>query len=108
MFGLTVLESAIKHKIGLGVANIQNHNCNLAQQFLSGIEGLPINILGGYNMHHRTAIVLLKDENGLGDHIKKNNIVVTQRNGLLRVSMHYYNTADDVQALTDCLKDKYI
>ena len=59
-------------------------------------------------MHHRTAIVLLKDENGLGDHIKKNNIVVTQRNGLLRVSMHYYNTADDVQALTDCLKDKYI
>lgn len=107
MYGLTVLESAIKHKMQLGVANIQKHNYDLTQQFLVGIEGMPVKILGDHTMNHRTAIVLLKDEDGLGDHIKKHNIVVTQRNGLLRVSMHYYNTAEDVQVLVECLKVKY-
>jgi cysteine desulfurase / selenocysteine lyase len=107
MYGLTVLESAIKHKMELGVANIQNHNYKLTEQFLMGIEHLPVNILGDYSMNHRTAIVLLKDEERLGDHIKKHNIVVTQRIGMLRVSMHYYNTAEHVQALVDCLKGKF-
>jgi selenocysteine lyase/cysteine desulfurase len=107
MFGLMVLESAIKHKQELGVATIEEHNSRLCQLFLDNIKDLRINILGDYSTKHRASIVMLKDENGLGDWIKEHNIVVTQRNGLLRVSMHYYNTVEDVMALVDCLTVKY-
>lgn len=104
MFGLTVLESAIKHKMELGVAYIQAHNSKLCQLFLDEIKDLPLAILGDYHMQHRSSIVMLKDENGLGEWIKQHNIVVTHRNGLLRVSMHYYNTEEDVMAIANCLK----
>lgn len=103
MFGLTVLESAIQYKNKLGVANIEKHNRSLTQQFLTGIQGTSVRILGPHTMDNRSSIVHLIDENGLGDWIKQHNIVITQRNGLLRVSIHYYNTEEDVRALVDCI-----
>lgn len=106
MFGLTVLESAIKQRMEYGVARVEEHNRRLCQLFLNGIRDLPVKILGDYTTAHRSSIVMLKDEDGLGDWIKQHNIVVTHRNGLLRVSMHYYNSEADVKALVDCLKAK--
>lgn len=108
MFGLTVLEAAIKHKMELGIAKIEQHDHYLAELFLTGIKNLPVKILGDYTMAHRSPIIYLIDENDLGDHIKQHNIIVTQRNGFLRVSMHYYNTELDVKALVNCIKSKYI
>lgn len=108
MFGLTVLESAIKHKTELGVANIEAQNRGLTQLFLDNIKDLPVQIIGDYSTGHRSSIVIMKDENALGDWIKQHNIVVTQRNGLLRVGIHYYNTEADVMALVDCIRHKYM
>lgn len=105
MFGLTVLDAAIQHKNSLGTAYIENHNRELTQLFLDGIKDLPVNILGDYDTDNRAAIVLLKDENGLGEWIKQHNIIVTHRNGMLRVSMHYYNTESEVRALIRCISD---
>ncbi|MBS1773312.1 MAG: aminotransferase class V-fold PLP-dependent enzyme [Bacteroidetes bacterium] len=107
MFGLTVLESAIIRRTEQGVHNVQQHNSRLCQLFLDGIKNLPVNILGDYTTAHRSSIVMLKDDNGLGDWIKQHNIVVTHRNGLLRVSMHYYNTEADINTLIDCLQQKF-
>lgn len=108
MFGLTVLEAAIKHKQMLGLEHIEQHNRHLAQLFLSGIKDLPVRILGDYTMDNRCSIIFLIDENGLGEHIKQHNIVVTQRNGYLRVSMHFYNTEEEVNALVNCIKGMQI
>lgn len=107
MFGLTVLESAITHRMEQGVFHVQQHNSQLCELFLDSIKDLPINILGDYTTAHRSSIVMLKDENGLGDWIKQHNIVVTHRNGMLRVSMHYYNTEADVETLVACLRTKF-
>lgn len=104
MFGLTVLDAAIKHKVELGMEHIARHDRRLTELFLKGIEGTSVRILGDYTMNHRSPIVYLFDENGLGDWIHSNNIVVTRRNGWLRVSTHFYNTEADVQALVDCIK----
>lgn len=108
IFGLTVLESAIRHKQELGVSAIQAHNMELTQLFLDNIKDLPVKIIGDYGTEHRSSIVIMKDEDGLGDWIKQHGIVITQRNGLLRVGIHYYNTEADVMALVNCLKEKYI
>jgi selenocysteine lyase/cysteine desulfurase len=103
MFGLTVLEAAIKHKNELGVSVIEQHNRHLTRLFLTGIKDSPVRILGDYTMSNRSSIIYLIDEYGLGDWIKQHNITVTQRNGMLRVSPHFYNTEEDVKALVDCI-----
>jgi cysteine desulfurase / selenocysteine lyase len=104
MYGLTVLSAAIRHKTELGVANIAHNNAALMQQLLDGISNLPVKPIGKLTMDNRAAFVLLQDENGLGDWLKKHGIVVTQRGGLLRISMHYYNTEQDVEAFVGCMR----
>lgn len=103
MFGLTVLRAAIQHKTELGVDNIARHNATLMDMLLKGLQNLPVNPIGKLTMDNRAAFVLLKDENGLGDWLKQRGIVVTQRNGLLRVSTHYYNTEGDVMTFIECI-----
>lgn len=107
MYGLTVLDAAIKHKQELGIANINASNEKLTQLLLDNIKDLPVKLIGDFNTKNRASIVILKDENGLGDWIKQHNIVVTQRNGLLRISMHYYNTEAEVMVMTACINKFY-
>ncbi len=107
MCGLTVLNAAIKHKQALGVANITVTNEKLTQLLLDSIKDLPVKLIGDFTTKSRASIVILKDENGLGDWIKQHNIVVTQRNGLLRISMHYYNTEAEVIAMAGCINKFY-
>ncbi len=107
MFGLNVLAAAIEHKNRLGMANIERHNSHLTELLLNGISSTPAKILGDHSLKNRSAITFMFDENGLGDFIKQNNIVVTQRNGMLRVSTHFYNTEDDVKAFVDCVRSFY-
>lgn len=104
MYGLTVLNAAINHKQEMGVANIAKGNAALMQQLLDGIAPLPVAAIGKFTMENRAAFVLLKDENGLGDWLKQHGIIVTQRNGLLRISTHYYNTAAEVAAFAECIR----
>ncbi len=107
MYGLTVLNAAIDHKMKLGVSEIEQHNRQLTQFLLDQLKtlDLPISILGDYTMDHRASIIFLKDEHGLGEHVKQHHIIVTHRNGYLRISMHYYNSENDIVTLINCLKD---
>ncbi len=107
MFGLTVLRAAIQHKMEMGVENITRHNAALMDMLLKGLHNLPVNPVGKLTMENRAAFVLLKDENGLGDWLKQHGIIVTQRNGLLRISTHYYNTEGDVMTFIECINKFY-
>ena len=107
MFGLTVLEAAINHKNKLGIHFIAQHNLHLTTLLLNGMRDAPVKMLGGHTTAYRCPIVYLVDENGLGEYIKQHNIVVTHRNGHLRVSMHFYNTEEDVLTLVSCIKGFY-
>ena len=107
MYGLLLLESAILEKNKTGLHHLQQHNYTLTQLVLNGLAPLPLTIIGGHTMANRCSIVVLKDENGLGGHLAQNNIVVTHRNGLLRVSMDYYNNESDVMRLVEVVRDFY-
>jgi len=104
MFGLNILQAAITEKTAVGIENIAEHNHKLTQFLIDGIRDVPITLIGPPDMENRSSIVFLKDENGLGTHLKENNIVVTPRDGNLRISMHYHNTQTEIQQLIDCLK----
>jgi len=107
MSGLSVLEAAIGHKLQLGVANVAQHNMQLTAQLLDAIKNMRLQLVGPATADDRASIVILKDIDGVSDHIKQHNIVVTNRGGIVRISMHYYNTEDDVKALVDCLSLKF-
>ncbi len=104
MYGLLVMDAAIQHKMQTGIAKIEEHNTALTRLFLDGIGYSQWNVLGGYNTGDRASYVLLKDENSLGQILKDNGVVVTHRAGMIRISFHYYNTADEVNRVVELLK----
>lgn len=104
MTGLTILESAILAKQEHGLHAIADHNDRLTRYLLDGIAALPLQRIGPLSTENRCAILLLKDENGLGAWLNENRIITTLRNHTIRISMHYYNTQREVDVLIDCLK----
>ena len=103
MHGFSILEKAIEEKNKIGLENIEQHNKQLTQYVLDEIKNYPVQLMGESSTENRSSIIFLKDENGLSEWLKQHNIIVTPRNGDIRISFHYYNTKADADALLHCL-----
>jgi selenocysteine lyase/cysteine desulfurase len=105
MAGLSMLAAAIREKSTMGMEYILVHNGNLTTLLLEGLQDLPVTLIGppAYTKD-RCSIVFLKDEKGLGNWLKQHGIITTIRNGNIRISMHYYNTETDINALLKCIR----
>ncbi len=96
MANIIMLEVAMKQKMAMGLNHIEAHNRKLTAQLLDGIKDLPLTLVGDGSTKHRSGIVVLKDENGLGNFLEQEKIIVTHRGGFLRFGLHYYNTEEQV------------
>lgn len=103
MQGFSILEKAIEEKNKIGLENIVRHNTQLTQYILDEIKNYPVQLIGESSTENRSSIIFLKDENGLSEWLKQHNIIVTPRNGDIRISFHYYNTKEDANALLQCI-----
>lgn len=111
MYGLSLLAAAIKEKQAIGIAGIANHNMRLTQSLLNGLATLKdhLEITGPYSIDSRSSIVVLVDQEKpgagtLGQWLEDTRqIIVTRRDGTLRLSMHFYNTPEEIQSLLDAL-----
>lgn len=103
MYGQLLLEAAIHQKQKLGIDNIETHNKELTTLLLGHLKSIPVQLIGPFTMENRASIVILKDEHGLSGWLKENDIIVTNRNGIVRISMHFYNTAEEIMRLVDVL-----
>jgi len=106
MAGFSILDAAIGHKLETGVDNITRHNHQLTTLFIEQCPELPVTLIGPADMQNRSAIVVLKDEAGLGQWLVNNGFVVTLRNNTIRLSFHEHNTEEDVQKLIHCIQNK--
>ncbi|HET8574493.1 MAG TPA: aminotransferase class V-fold PLP-dependent enzyme [Edaphocola sp.] len=104
MAGFSVLDAAINHKLEVGVENIARHNRQLTELFVKRCPELPVTLVGRADMQNRSAIVVLKDEAGLGPWLLKNNFIVTLRNNTIRLSFHEHNTEEEVLKLINCIQ----
>lgn len=98
MYGLTVLNAAITHRLKQTVAAVYQHNQHLTQKLIDGIANTNAEMIGEHSTDNRASIIFLKNTNNLLQKLQENNITVSLR-GNIRISMHYYNALAEVEKL---------
>ena len=102
IYGLALLNQALLEKMEIGIEQIYRHNMRLTKSLLDGLvlHKEQIEMIGDYGIADRSSIVVLKEtgnHNGsLGAYLAGNGIIVTNRAGTLRVSMHFYNKIEEI------------
>lgn len=103
-FGFAILSKSIEEKNKAGMDNIESHNLQLTQQLLGGLAALPVQVIGDYTTINRSSIVCIREKGGLHALLRERNIITTLRNGLIRISIHYHNTAEDIKAILEAIR----
>lgn len=97
LHGLLVLEKAVDYKLERGIASIAAHNHQLLQALISGLDKSLI--LGAPDLHYRSSILVLKDPGNLFEYLTNHGVVTIKRGNNIRIGVHFYNTAEEIQQL---------
>lgn len=97
------LEASLDRMIELSQEAIETRVLSLAAEARAVLE-----VYGGAVAHPNTAILSAHfaghDPSVLARRLKDEGVLVSARHGLLRVSTHFYNDADDIDRLGDALR----
>lgn len=92
------------------IERISERILQLSNYLIDGLQKLNVPIISIQDTQFRSGIVLIGPFTEL-DHIMKtlesNNIWVTQRDGGIRISLHYYNNEADINNLLNVLSSFY-
>lgn len=102
--GLLQLEKSVEQRLIVGVTNVEEHNRVLIKRLATGLEGTTYKVNGGNGAEELSTILCFVAGQEVHDELTQNNISVTWRNGLIRVSPHFYNTEEDIDRLLMVLK----
>jgi selenocysteine lyase/cysteine desulfurase len=91
----------------IGIAETQEHVNALNERLLAGVGELGGTVTTPREVERRGALICIKstDVNALVAALEARGIVTSERDGNLRVSAHAYNTAEDIEAVLDALRD---
>ena len=98
-YGIEALDDAINIKLNVGLKNIENHISSLIETLVKGLEERKMNIAGTYELKNKAGIVCLYENDKLYQAFEENKISCTNRGGFIRLSVHFYNTEEDVDLL---------
>lgn len=102
-------DNALSFLTGLGISNIQKHNHGLIDRLVDYLQSEPVwRVVSSLDKKHRSSILsfttdtlMIKD---VHRQLLKNKIVTAVREGAIRVSVHLYNDASDIDKLINILK----
>ncbi|MCP4677079.1 MAG: aminotransferase class V-fold PLP-dependent enzyme, partial [Deltaproteobacteria bacterium] len=100
------MKAAVEIFQDLGIANIQRHNHALIDRLAAYIRANPFyRITCSMTPKHRSGIFTFSCDNVDQLHRKllKNGIILVNREGSIRVSVHLFNNERDIDKLTDLL-----
>ena len=85
----------------IGIAATQKHVRRLTELLIEGVDDLGGTVVTPRNPNERGALVCIKstDAERLVDELGREGIVTSSRDGNLRVSLHAYNTPEDVKTV---------
>lgn len=100
-----------------GTKEIEQNVTSLAKRLANGLLDLGLPVCGGAPGSHTGSIVAVGDVAALAEgrevdrriqslhgHLLKNQVVGSIRRGMLRFSLHLYNTADEIDRVVDLAK----
>lgn len=113
--GMLAAYASMGQLLEIGTAAIEEHVTNLASRLASGLLELGLPVCGGPMGRHTGSIIALGDPSVEGrpiDHrihllqesFAKNRVIVSMRRGMLRFSLHLYNTRDEVDRVISLAK----
>ncbi len=104
------LAKAVDEICDMGIEEVWEHDLKLADKVIEGANRLELGIVSPLSKDERSAIVSLRMPKGISSETisrrlqDEHSILVTSRAGLLRVSPHVDNTAEEVGMLFDALE----
>ncbi|KTD82368.1 aminotransferase class V-fold PLP-dependent enzyme [Legionella waltersii] len=90
----------------IGIENIGRRILSLTNYLMAQLEQHNIPVLFKQEEHYRSGITLLGPFDNLGSImslLEEHNVWVTQREGGIRISLHYYNNEQDIDRLIEVL-----
>jgi cysteine desulfurase/selenocysteine lyase len=99
--GIAALCESTTTLLEVGIKNIQAHIFQLTDKVIDAVDETGYELVTSHDHAKRAGIVTFKCENAqqLFESLKKENITVSIREGMIRVSPHFYNSPGEVDAL---------
>jgi cysteine desulfurase/selenocysteine lyase len=90
----------------VGIKNIERHNLELLDLLIDHLEDSPYQIKSSLESKHRSSILSFSGKNvrKLYEKLTKNKILVSFREGAIRISPHFYNTKEEMNKLIKILR----
>jgi selenocysteine lyase/cysteine desulfurase len=102
---LWTMHSSLQLLSEIGVKNIEKHNLKLLDLLINGLREKGYPITSSLEDGHRSSILSFSGKNirNLYEKLLKKNILVSLREGSIRVSPHFYNTEEEMNRLIETL-----
>jgi selenocysteine lyase/cysteine desulfurase len=103
--GIAALCESTATLLEVGIENIQTNLHRMTAMLIAGVDDAGFEVVTPRERSKRAGIVTFKCSNAaqLFDSLAKENIVVSLREGMIRVSPHFYNSPDEAEVFHSVL-----
>jgi selenocysteine lyase/cysteine desulfurase len=107
MIGIAALGEALQTFYDIGTESIQSHILYLTGYIINRLENKAgIELISPVNSGERAGIVSFRAGHISGpdaavENLKKKNVTISAREGLFRLSPHFYNTVEEIDRVID-------
>ena len=103
--GITALHASTSTLLEVGIENIRGHLFSLTDMLLAIADEEGLALATPHDREHRAGIVTfaVPSADKIFAHLQEKHIIVSLREGLLRVAPHFYSNADDVGRFREAL-----
>lgn len=102
---LYAVEAGLEFILKVGVPNIRKHVAALNEKLKKGIVEMGATLMSPINPEQHGAMITIAsaDEYALVEKLAENNIIASCRDGNIRISAHFYNNEQDIDAVLKAL-----
>ncbi len=103
--GIAALEESTTTLLEVGIENIHAHLLSLTDQIISFCDANGFELASPRDRSKRAGIITIKhpDSRTIFDDLSEQRIVISLREGTLRIAPHFYNSEEDLHALFSIL-----
>lgn len=107
--GIVGLSASVELLQEIGLENIERKLLHLGELLVNGLQGNGLQFVNTPDKKHWAGIYTFKvqETERLFEFLGKNQVVCSVRNGMLRISPHFYNTVEEINSLIALIKQFY-